>query len=250
MADDVTLAARFTAAVAAAAAEDGDGDAMHLLPERLARAATRVLPVDGAGISVHAGAGGRTPLGASSPVAALAERLQFTTDQGPCMQAHADRQPVFVVEDDIRRRWPAFAERLLTETPYRGAVALPLQSALAGRCALDLFFTDPTDVARLDVFDAIAVGELMTSALSDAVVWTSWSESAGPDWLHSPAAARRATVWQAIGKLCMDLDVDSTVALRAVRAHADATRTSVDDVAHALVTGQLPATALRVPPPS
>src|SRR5687767_13369872 len=97
----MTLASRFDAAVAAAAAEDGDEAGLHLLPGRLARAAVRVLPVDGAGISVHAGAAGRTPLGASSSVAALAERLQFTTDQGPCMQAHADRQPVFVVEADI-----------------------------------------------------------------------------------------------------------------------------------------------------
>ncbi len=245
MADDVTLAARFTAAVAAAAAEDGDGDDLHLLPARLARAAARVLPVDGAGISVHAGPGGRTPLGASSPIAALAERLQFTTAEGPCMQAHAERQPVFVVEDDLRRRWPAFAVRLLAETPYRGAVALPLQSALAGRCALDLYFTDPTDVARLDVFDAIAVGELMTSALSEAVIWTTWSESAGPDWLHSPAAARRAAVWQAVGELGMTLEVDTSAALAALREHAAATGRSVDDVAHDLLTGPLSPADLR-----
>ncbi len=245
MADDVTLAARFTAAVAAAAAEDGDGDDLHLLPARLARAAARVLPVDGAGISVHAGPGGRTPLGASSPIAALAERLQFTTAEGPCMQAHAEGQPVFVVEDDLRRRWPAFAVRLLAETPYRGAVALPLQSALAGRCALDLYFTDPTDVARLDVFDAIAVGELMTSALSEAVIWTTWSESAGPDWLHSPAAARRAAVWQAVGELGMTLEVDTSAALAALREHAAATGRSVDDVAHDLLTGPLSPADLR-----
>jgi hypothetical protein len=247
MCEAMTLASRFDAAVAAAAAEDGDEDGLHLLPERLARAAVRVLPVDGAGISVHAGAAGRTPLGASSSVAALAERLQFTTDQGPCMQAHADRQPVFVVEEDIRRRWPAFAQRLLAETPYRGAVALPLQSALAGRCALDLYFVDSGEVARLDVFDAIAVGELMTSTLSDAVIWTTWSESAGPDWLHSPAAARRAAVWQAVGELGMAMEVDASQALAALRAHAAATGRSVDDVAHDLLTGPLSPADLRAP---
>ncbi len=235
----MTLASRFDAAVAAAVAEDGDGDGLHLLPERLARAAVRVLPVDGAGISVHAGRSGRTPLGASSPIASLAERLQFTAGEGPCMQAHAERQPVFVVEDDLRRRWPSFAERLLAETPYRGAVALPLQSALAGVCALDLFFTDPGEVARLDVFDAIAVGELMTNSLSDAVIWTTWSESAGPDWLHSPAAARRAAVWQAVGALGMALELDAAEALAALRQHAAATGRSVDDVAHDLLTGTL-----------
>ncbi|WP_261326326.1 GAF domain-containing protein [Modestobacter marinus] len=247
MADDVTLAARFTAAVAAAAAEDGDGDAMHLLPERLSRAAVRVLPADGAGISLRTRRDGRIPLGASSEVAALAERLQFTTDEGPCMQAHAEGQPVFVMEDDLRRRWPAFAGRLLTETPYRGAVALPLQSALAGRCALDLYFTDPTAVPRLDVFDAIAVGELMTSALSDAVIWTTWNESQGPDWLHSPAAVRRSAVWQAVGEVSMALDVHTQVALQALRAEAGATGRSVDDVALDVLTGRLTSADLPHP---
>jgi hypothetical protein len=245
-----TLAARFTAAVADAAVGDGDPDDLHLLPERLSRAAVRVLPADGAGLSVRAGPGGRTPLGASSAEAATAERLQFTAGEGPCLQAHIDRQPVFVVSDDLRRRWPLFTERLFAETPFRGAVALPLQSALAGMCVLDLYFSDPTDVPRLDVFDALTVGELMTSALSDAVVWTTWNESEGPDWLHSPAAARRAAVWQAVGELSMALDVDAQEALAVLRSHAADTHTSTDDVAHALVTGSLPVTALPVPPRS
>jgi hypothetical protein len=149
------------------------------------------------------------------------------------------------MEDDLRRRWPSFAGRLLAETPYRGAVALPLQSALAGRCTLDLYFTDPTAVARLDVFDAIAVGELMTNALSDAVIWTTWSEPAGPDWLHSPAAARRAAVWQAVGELGMALELDASEALGALREHAAATGRSVDDVAHDLLTGPLSPVDLR-----
>jgi len=187
------------------------------------------------------------PLGASSPAATLAERLQFTADQGPCMQAHAEGQPVFAVEDDLRRRWPSFADRLMTETPYRGVVALPLQTALAGRCALALYFTDPTEVPRLDVFDAFAVGELMTSALSDAVVFSAWNESAGPDWLHSPAAAQRAAVWQAVGQLSMARAVDAQDSLAALRAHAAATRTSVDDVASALLTGRLAPSDLRRP---
>ncbi|PZA19395.1 GAF domain-containing protein, partial [Modestobacter versicolor] len=189
----MTLAEHFATALAETGGDDEDG---HLLPDRLARATARVLEVDGAGLSVLAGPHGRSPLGASSPDAARAERLQFTAGVGPCRLAHATGQPVFVVEDDIRTRWPGFADLLLTGTPFRGIVSLPLRPPICG--ALDLFTVDPGGVARLDVFDALAVGDLVTSALADAAVWSTWSEAAGPDWLHSPAAERRAVVWQAV----------------------------------------------------
>jgi hypothetical protein len=232
----MALAELFAAAVAAEA--DGDDDD-HLLPDRLCRAATRVLPVDGAGLSVLVGPIGRSPLGASSPQAARAERLQFTVGNGPCLQAHSTRQPVFVVEADIRSRWPAFADLLFTETAFRGIVSLPLRSDLTGAGAMDLFFEDPADLPRLDVFDALAVGDLITAGLGDAAVWSTWSEAAGPDWLHSPAALRRAIVWQAVGCTSAALDVDAPAALALLRGHAYAANRSVDAVAADVVGGRL-----------
>jgi hypothetical protein len=243
--EGVSLAKLFAAAVAAESDGDDDG---HLLPDRLSRAVTRVLPVDGAGVSVLVGPVGRSPLGASSAEAARAERLQFTVGSGPCLQAQATGQPVFVVEADIRRRWPAFADLLFTDTPFRGVVALPLRSSLTGAAALDLFFRDPADVPRLDVFDAFAVGELITSGLGDAAIWSTWSEAAGPDWLRSPAGLRRAMVWQAVGKTSAALDIDAPAALALLRGHAYAGGRSVDAVAADLVSGRLaPADVLGRP---
>jgi hypothetical protein len=230
------LTERFAAAVAAESDGDGDG---HLLPDRLARAAARLLEVDGAGISVLVGPHGHSPLGASSPEAGRAERLQFTAGSGPCLLAHASGQPVFVVADDIRRRWPAFADLLLTETPFRGIVSLPLRSPVTGVGAMNLLFADPADVARLDVFDAVAVGELVVSALGDAAVWSTWSEAEGPDWLHSPPAVRRAAVWHAVGKTAAACDIDAAEALSLLRAHAYAGGRSVDSLAADLVSGRL-----------
>jgi hypothetical protein len=231
----VTLAERFSAALA----EDGRGEDGHLLPDRLARAAARLLEVDGAGLSLLAGEHGRTPLGASSPEAGRAERLQFTVGTGPCMQANATGQPVFVMEDDIRRRWPEFADALLSQTPFRGIVSLPLRSPMAGVGAMNLFFRDPAGVPRLDVFDAVAVGELITNALGDAAVLSTWSEATGPDWLRSPPALRRAAVWDAVGRTSMALDVDATEALTLLRAYAAAGGRSVDEVAADLLSGRL-----------
>lgn len=234
----MSLAQRFTAALAAetAGSEHDDG---HLLPERLARAVTRVLPVDGAGLSVQLPRLGRCPLGASPAAAGRAERLQFTVGNGPCLLAVTTGQPVFLVAEDLQRRWPVFAALLLEQTPYRGVVSLPVRHALAGTGALDLFLADPADVARLDVFDAVAVGDLAAAALSDAAVWSTWSEAEGPHWLHSPAAERRAQVWQAVGLTSAALDVEAGEALAVLRAHAYGTGRTVDSVAADLVSGRL-----------
>jgi hypothetical protein len=229
----VSLAERFSAAFAAERPEEDDD---HLLPEQLARAAARVLSADGVGLSILAGAVGRSPLGASSPDAARAEQLQFTVGNGPCLLAHESGHPVFVVEEDIRRRWPAFADLLLSDTPFRGIVSLPLRSPLGGVGAMDLFFRDPGAVPRLDVFEAVAVGELVSGTLGDAAVT---AQNRDPDWLQSPAARRRAAVWQAVLRTCAALDVDAAEALALLRGYAYARNRSVDSVAADLLSGRL-----------
>lgn len=230
-----SVAERFATALSAEAEQDDDEP--ELLPVRLARAVARVLPVDGAGISLIADEH-RAPLGASDEDAGLLERLQFTLGDGPCMQAHETRQPVFAPEDDIRRRWPAFHEQLLIRTPYRGVIALPLRTGLAGLGALDLFFRRAAAVAGVDVFEALAVGDLVTVALGEAAIWSSWSAASGPTWLHSPPARRRAQVWQAMGMTSLASDVGPAEALAVLRRRAYAAGRTVDDVAHDLVTGR------------
>jgi hypothetical protein len=212
---------------------------------RLARACARTLSVDDAGLSLVDASQQRVPLGASSDVAEVAERLQFTVGAGPCIAAQEARQPVFAVEEDLRRRWPVFAELLFGATPFRAIVALPLQPALAGPGAIDLYFRHSTEVLGLDVFEAVAVGELVTSHLSDAAVWSEWSPAAGPQWLLGPTPQRRAAVWEAMGKLSVDLEVSAPAALDLLRAHAYGAGRTVDDIAGELLSGQLRAADLR-----
>ena len=216
----------------------------ELLPVRLARACARTLRVDDAGLSLVDASQQRIPLGGSSDIAEVAERLQFTVGAGPCITAQETRQPVFAVEDDLRRRWPVFAELLVGSTPFRAVVALPLQPALAGAGAIDLYFRSSAEVLRLDVFEAMAVGELVTSVLSDAAVWSDWLPDEGPDWLHGPVPRRRAAVWEAMGKLSVDLAVSTTAALALLRAHAYGVGRTVDDIAGELLAGRLRATDL------
>ena len=211
----------------------------ELLPSRLARACARTLGVDGAGLSVSTDGESRLPLGASSPTAALAERLQFTAGDGPCESAQRHQEPVFAASTDLRRRWPAFARLLAEHTPYRAVVALPIGETLAGPGALDLFFTDEAAVPQLDVFEAMAVGDLTCAALGDAAVWAPWSPRGGPAWLHGPAAQRRALVWTAIGRVAMAQDTSAPAALDVLRAAAGRTGRTVDDLAGDVVAGRV-----------
>jgi hypothetical protein len=233
----VTISGRFDAALEDVAEPGLAGP--ELLPVRLARAVARTLRVDGAGLSLVDAAQQRMPLGGNSETAETAERLQFTVGAGPCMTAQATRQPVFAVEPDLRSRWPMFAELLFRATPYRAIVALPLQPALAGGGAIELYFTASEDVPGLDVFDAMAVGELVSSALSDAAVWSTWSPAEGPEWLRGPAPQRRAAVWEAMAKVSVDLQVTVAAALDLLRAWAYGTGSSVDDVAVQVLSGSL-----------
>ena len=233
----MTIAARFGAALEDAADPDLAGP--ELLPVRLARACANTLRVDDAGLSLVDAAQQRVPLGDLGDVGAGAERLQFTVGAGPCMTAQETRQPVFAVEEDLRRRWPVFTELLVGSTPFRAVVALPLQPALSGAGAIDLYFRTSAEVLDLDVFEALAVGELVTSALSDAAVWSEWSPAEGPEWLQGPVPQRRAAVWEAMGKLSVDLEASAPDALTLLRAYAYGAGITVDDVAEALLSGRL-----------
>ena len=238
----MTIAERFASALAEVTDPALAGP--ELLPVRLARACARTLAVDDAGLSLVDASQQRVPLGASSDVAEVAERLQFTVGYGPCMAAQETREPVFAVEEDLRRRWPVFTELLVAETPFRAVVALPLQPALAGAGAIDLYFRTSSEVLDLEVFEAMAVGELVTSALSDAAVWSEWTPAEGPEWMHGPAPQRRAAVWEAMGKLSVELELSAPDALTLIRAHAYAGGVTVDDVAEDLLSGRLTAADL------
>jgi hypothetical protein len=237
----VTIAGRFEDALQDAA--DAHLTGPELLPERLSVAAARMLPVDGAGLSLAGREGQRIPLGASDEHAARAERLQFTVGAGPCMAAQLSREPVFALLGDLRRRWPTFADLLAARTPYRAVVALPLRQAIAGMGAMDLYFEREEDVPALDVFEAL--GDLVTSVLSETAVWSSWTPARGPAWLHGPAATRRAAVWEAMGVVALALEVDAPTALDIMRAAAYGEDRPVDDVAADLVAGRLAPLDLR-----
>ncbi|RBY94398.1 GAF domain-containing protein [Blastococcus sp. TBT05-19] len=239
----MTIADRFAAALGEVSDPAIAGP--ELLPVRLSRAAAAVLGVDAAGLGLASQLGHWLPLGAGGDDASTAERMQFTAGEGPCRTARANGQPVIADEQELGRRWPAFTELLRSRTPFRAVVALPLGPAPWGTGAMDLYLRRSDALAGLDVFAATAVGELVSAALSDATVWGAWPPEGGPAFLHGPATRDRSRVWEAMGRVSMDLDVPSEEALALLRADAAAAGRTVDDVAADLLTGRLGTADLR-----
>ncbi|MGY1838897.1 MULTISPECIES: ANTAR domain-containing protein [unclassified Modestobacter] len=214
----------------ALAASTADLPGSELLPERIARACALVLPVDGAGISLFFLSDRRLPLGASDPESCQAERLQFTSGEGPCLASHATGDPVLADERSIRARWPAFYDGLVTHTRIRGTISIPLRGELRGIGALDLYLVPPRDVGSLSLRDALLISAEVTAVLQAQGQHVE-SRSDGPAWLDAPAAERRSTVWQAMGFVNAALHVSSPDALALLRAHAFAAGSSLEDVA-------------------
>ncbi len=236
------VATRF---VEALDADTSAGDDPDLLPVRLARSAAAVLPVDGVGLSLHGEPGLRTPLAASSEVAAIAERLQFTAGNGPCLLAAGSGFPVFGTEEVLARRWPAFHDLLVTHTPLRSVLALSLPGQLRGVGGMDLYLADPDGAITVDVLAARCVAELVSDHLAVAADWSVWTPTELPAWSDTSDAQRRGRLWMAVGMLSLALKAPAPDALAVLRGYAYAAGRTADDVAIDLVERRLQPDQLR-----
>lgn len=221
-----------------------DGGRPELLPGRLTRACARVLPVAGAGMALFAGTI-RVPLGASDDAADDAERLQFTTGEGPCIHAHRTASTVRVDAAEMAVRWPLFHAELLAKTLVRSIVAVPLGPPLTGMGTVDLFYRDPRDAALADLHDVDLVVAQMAVLLVDGVPLPTAAapDLTPPGWLSRPME-RRSEVVVAIGMLNAALDLTSQQALDMLRGYAWAHDSTLDETAHEVVARRLSAAEL------
>jgi hypothetical protein len=237
------IVAIFRAAEADANGPDAAGP--ELLPVRLSRAAASVLAVDAAGFSVLDG-DFRVPLGASDDVASLAERLQFTQGEGPCLDAARRGRALVADAEELSRQWPVFAHELLARTPFRGIMALPLAITDSTPGALDLYVTDVAALRSVPLADAAIVADCIVEALDFAapvvptkVEVSELPEDPVPSWLVGPSAQYRRLVWLAMGMAMSKFGITAPDALALLRAHAYGHDTVLDEVAAELVRGTL-----------
>jgi|GraSoiStandDraft_4_1057263.scaffolds.fasta_scaffold262987_2 hypothetical protein len=242
----------------------GPGDAAtaspELLPARLTRACVAVLGVDGAGLSLHE-TNFRVPLGASDEVATLAERLQFTQGEGPCIDSASTRRVLVVAPAELEKRWPNFTDELFRHTPYRAVVSLPLAITRRSFAALDLFLIDAPRLSDLSLPEVSAVSDQVVDALSMAVDEALDKPQTDPDtdrdpdaerddtliplWLTAAPAQARTYVWVAMGMAMTEFRLTAADALALIRSYAYGRELLIDDVASGLVDGSLNLAELR-----
>jgi hypothetical protein len=208
------------------------------LAMRICRACVDGLDVDGAAISLLTAGAARQTLAATDALAELLEDLQFTFNEGACMEAARTGNPVLV--GDLRHsgeveRWPMFAAAVLERSAVRAVFALPLQWGAVNLGVLDLYRLQPGALDDAQLRDAIAAAD--AAALMMLGLRTD-PDQGGVDWLDH-AVAHRAEIHQAAGMVSVQLDVTVAEALARMRAHAFVHDRLLIDVAGDVVARRL-----------
>ncbi len=215
---------------------DGTGD--RELAGRICRALVNGLDIDGAAMSLLTASVSRETLWATDATAELLEELQFTLNEGACMEAAATGNPVFVADlhhATETTRWPVFAAAVAEQTLVAALFALPLQWGAVNLGVLDLYRVTPgalTDAQRRDAISAVDTAALMLLGQR-----TDPGDEGG-GWLDQTMGGR-AEVHQATGMVLAQLDIGPTDALARLRAHAFVGGRLLIDVARDVVGRRL-----------
>jgi hypothetical protein len=210
--------------------------------DRLCLACLPLLGVDAAAISLIDDGESRGTFGASDEIARALDGLQFTTGEGPCMEASHTSMPVLIADLNAPQetRWPAFRDAA-ARSDVRAVFAVPIQVGRITVGALDLFRRSTGTLSPTQLMDAVLVAEAAAQVLLDVVEGrTDTQLGAGPveQWEQLIALAH-IEVYQATGMLMAQLDVSAATALVRLRAYAFSHELTAHDVAQLIVTRQL-----------
>lgn len=224
-----------TQILAAIGTADGTG---RSLPELLCVDCARTLELAGAGLTLMNDDGHQAVVGASGPLAARLEELQFDLGEGPSLEASRTNRTV--VHDDlgsgVMARWPGFAPPALA-AGVAAVTALPLQVGGIRLGSLCLYRSSPArlgdgQTATAHAYGAAAVAVLLH--LQDQM----WPRDTLHPELGGPVAYR-AVIHQATGFLSVTASVGMAEALLLLRAHAFSTEQPLVHVAREILSGRL-----------
>jgi hypothetical protein len=223
-----------------------DGTDDHTLAGRICQACVDGLDIDGASISLLTGSTSRETLWATDATAEILEDLQFTLNEGACMEAAATGRPVLVADlhDSTKTaRWPMFAAAVADQTLVGALFALPLQWGAINLGVLDLYRAAPgslSDPQRRDMLTAADTAALMllgqrTEPPGDGVA----GHDGDPGGWMDHALGHRAEIHQATGMVLVQLGISATDALARLRGYAFVHRRLLLDVARDVVDRRL-----------
>jgi hypothetical protein len=219
-------------------AADNHSSAMADRLERICRVAVRILPADGAGITLM-GSDAR-PIGtiaASSPPFRELEEIQFTLGEGPCIEASALRSPV--LEENLgregRRRWPAYAAAA-QDAGVNAVFAFPIHVGAARLGVLDVYRYREAALTLESLRDALGLARICLTTMLSLPSGEPVAEAVDG---MGDAFGLSLEVYQAQGVVMMQLGVSLAEAMVRLRAHAYAGGRPIEDVAREVLAGTI-----------
>ena len=207
------------------------------LASRICAACVSGLDVDGAAISVLTTTEARHTVAATDATAETLEELQFSFNEGACIEAATTGAPVLVSDLDDRvdtAGWPLFAAAVRARTDVRALFALPLQWGAVRLGVLDLYRVTVGGLSEHQLWDAISAADAAALMLLEQR-----TDPAGKGGWLDQAVGHWAEVHQATGMVVIQLDVDPADALARMRGYAFTHGVLLVDVARAVVGRQL-----------
>lgn len=196
------------------------------------------LALSGAGVSVATASGSRAIVLATDARAQHLEDLQFTLGVGPCVDAVVHGTAVLI--PDVQQpaglaleRWPGFCDSI-HQAGVGALFALPLRVGAIRIGAVDLYRTEPGPMSTAELGHAFVAADYIASALLDVNV-----PGASGGELPWPGLASGMHVHQATGMVQVQLGVDVTTALLALRARAFVDGRTLTDLAKDIVDRRL-----------
>ena len=164
----------------------------------------------------------------SDPIARQVDKLELALGNGPCLDAFQECTAQIQADLTADGRWPSLANRVLAETPVRGAlsVRLPVDRARVG--ALNLFSDRANALDERSVECALVLGAFATVA-TNAV-----AQGEDVASLRRGLASSRA-IGKAVGMLMVLNDVSDDDAFGILRQTSQETNVKLADVAADIV---------------
>ena len=192
--------------------------------------------MSGAGIMLMAGSV-QGSVCSTNKVSALIEELQYTLEEGPCVDAYHQDRPV--LEPDLAEpstpRWLAFTPPAV-EAGVRAIFGFPLQVGAVRLGALNLYRDQPGPLSDEQNADALVLAGVAARAVLVM-------QALAPPGELAPELERGANlhfvVYQAAGMVAAELGVSVGEALACLRAYAFSNDLSLTEVAEAVADRQL-----------
>ena len=217
-----------------------DFDVVELLT-LLADRCVEVLEVGAAGLMLAGPDGELRVMASSSEAMRVLELFELQSREGPCLDCYRSGRPV--MDQDLAQvtsRWPLFAAETLA-AGFCSVQALPLRWRGTVIGALNLFQAEPGEMRGPDVEAAQALADVATIAI---LQHRASLEAQVVNQQLQHALNSRIVIEQAKGMVTQREGLNMEQAFSALRVHARNHNLRLVDVAEAVISGALAASAL------